>query len=420
MKDLIFISHASPDDNYKASWLASKLKILGYRVWVDVQDLRTGDSFWPEIERKIRKETVRFIMIVTNHYNEKASTPRSGVRKEIACADTIRDIERLIYPVKFDDCDYGDFPIDILELNANNFFDNWGVGLKKLLKEFDDDKIIRNEQDLNPLSLWYESQKIENSFLKREERYFSNWFRLNIPKNISLHFPKEFKNDFLNELPFTFIRYENAILTFHDGNTYEDKFLDSFDLQTEDFFQETDLRLNDQITIKEPPKKIVSLLNKALKSYYIKLGLHKYQLSGKREAYFFPYNELNKKQISLKHLGRTRKALVGNQLGVYWHYGISHKVDLLPFPHYKIYHHLFFSDLEKKLVDKRSQIIYRRSIPSDWYNRDWLDLLLACFTKLCGDEYGVIKLYEVVGRDITISPLPELYNSNIGYNEVDE
>ena len=417
---MIFISHASPDDNYKASWIASKLKVLGYKVWVDIQDLRTGDSFWPMIEMKIKKEAIRFVMIVTNKYNEKASTPRTGVRKEIACADTIKDIERFIYPIKFDDSDYGDFPIDILELNANNFFDNWGNGLKKMLNEFDEDGIIKNEKNINPLSLWFESQKIDHSFLERDERYYSNWFRLNLPEEISLHFPKSFNNELLNGLPFTFIRYENAILTFHDGNIAEDKFLDSYDLHTEDFLSEVDLKINDLITIKEPNKKIVALLNKILKSFYFKKGLLKYQLSGKREAYFFPYNDINKKQVSLKHLGRTRKALVGNQKGVYWHYGISHKADLLPFPHYKIYHHLFFSDLEKKLVDKRSQIIYRRSIPSDWYNRDWLDLLLACFTKLCGDENSFIKLYEVAGRNITTSPIPEIFNSDMGYSEGDE
>jgi len=420
MKDLIFISHSSPEDNYKASWLASKLKILGYKVWVDIHDLRTGDSFWPTIEKKIKKEAIRFVMIITNSYNEKASIPRSGVRKEISCADTVRDIARFIYPIKFDDCEYGDFPIDVLELNANNFFDNWGNGLRKMLKEFDEDGIEKNETDVNSLSLWYESQKIDSKLVKREEKYYSNLFRIFFPKEISIHFPKSFKNDFLNELTFTFIRYENAIITFHDGSTFEDKFIDSYDLPLNNLLDDLDFNLDDRLLIKEPKKKIIALLNKSLKSFYAHNGLLKYQLSGKREAYYFPYNDINKKQVSLKQLGRTRKALVGNQQGVYWHYGISHEADLLPFPHYKIYHHLFFSDLNKKLIDKDLQKIYRRSIPSDWYNRDWLDLLLACFVKLSNGENQFLKLYEVVGRDITVSNIPELFIANIGYLEVNE
>ncbi len=420
MKDLIFISHSSPDDNYMASWLASKLRLAGYKVWVDIQDLRTGDSFWPVIENKIRKEAIRFVMIVTNNYNNKATTPRTGVRKEISCADTIKDIERFVYPTKFDDCSYGDLPIDILELNANNFYDNWGNGLKKIFKDFEDDGIKKNEKDINPLSLWYESQKINNSLIKREERYYSNWFRLNLPEKISIHFPKSFENEFLGELSFTFIRYENAIIAFHDGNSFEDKFISSYELFLETFINDDELILDDVLTIKEPSKKIITLLNKTLKRFYIKKGLLKYELSGKHEAYYFPYDDINKKQVSLKHLGRTRKALVGNQQGVYWQYGLSHQASILPFPHYKIYHHLFFSDSNKKLLDKDLQKIYRRSVPSDWYNRDWLDLLLACFTKLTEENDQYIKLYEVAGGNISLDNVPEIFNSEVGYLEDNE
>ena len=420
MKDLIFISHSGPDDNYMASWLASKLKLAGYKVWVDIQDLRTGDSFWPVIEKKIKKEAIRFVMIITVNYNNKASTPRTGVRKEISCADTIKDIERFIYPIKFDDCDYGDFPIDILELNANNFFENWGNGLKKLIKEFEKDGIERNEKDINPLSLWYESQKINDSLIKRDERYYSNWFRLNLPEKIFIHFPKSFEKEFLGALPFTFIRYESAIIAFHDGNSFEDKFISSYELMVEIFLTDNELKLEDILTIKEPNKKLIALLNKSLKRLYTKKGLLKYELSGKRDAHYFPHDDMNKKQVSLKHLGRTRKSLVGNQQGVYWHYGLSHQAALLPFPHYKIYNHLFFSDINKKLLDKDLQKIYRRSIPSDWYNRDWLDLLLACFTKLSEENNQFVKLYEVTGGSITLANIPVIFNSSIGYLEGNE
>ena len=34
MKDTIFISHATPTDNIFATWLATKLELCGYKVWV--------------------------------------------------------------------------------------------------------------------------------------------------------------------------------------------------------------------------------------------------------------------------------------------------------------------------------------------------------------------------------------------------
>ena len=33
-KDIIFISHATPEDDEIAIWLASRLKNAGYNVWI--------------------------------------------------------------------------------------------------------------------------------------------------------------------------------------------------------------------------------------------------------------------------------------------------------------------------------------------------------------------------------------------------
>ena len=41
-RDWIFISHVTPKNNYQAAWLEAKLTLLGYKVWVDIKDLR-GD-----------------------------------------------------------------------------------------------------------------------------------------------------------------------------------------------------------------------------------------------------------------------------------------------------------------------------------------------------------------------------------------
>lgn len=58
-KKLLFISHAAPEDNDLSGWLASKLRLLGYEVWMDVKNLRADSSFWNEIELKMRDESIR-------------------------------------------------------------------------------------------------------------------------------------------------------------------------------------------------------------------------------------------------------------------------------------------------------------------------------------------------------------------------
>ena len=52
MKDQIFISHATPEDNEFTIWIASRLEMLGYKVWIDKKELLGGERFWPTIQIK--------------------------------------------------------------------------------------------------------------------------------------------------------------------------------------------------------------------------------------------------------------------------------------------------------------------------------------------------------------------------------
>lgn len=48
LKDIIFISHATPEDNEFAIWLASRLENAGYNVWIDKNELIGGEEFWDD------------------------------------------------------------------------------------------------------------------------------------------------------------------------------------------------------------------------------------------------------------------------------------------------------------------------------------------------------------------------------------
>lgn len=45
MRESIFISHATPEDNDFTRWLGSKLELAGYKVWHDLVRLKGGDYF---------------------------------------------------------------------------------------------------------------------------------------------------------------------------------------------------------------------------------------------------------------------------------------------------------------------------------------------------------------------------------------
>lgn len=53
-RDVVFISHATPQDNDFVKWLGARLIGLGYNVWADVFELKGGTPFWRSIEEAIR------------------------------------------------------------------------------------------------------------------------------------------------------------------------------------------------------------------------------------------------------------------------------------------------------------------------------------------------------------------------------
>lgn len=59
----VFVSHAAPEDNEFALWLSSKLAMAGYHVWVDRRRLLGGEDFWSEIDRVLREDTIKQIVV---------------------------------------------------------------------------------------------------------------------------------------------------------------------------------------------------------------------------------------------------------------------------------------------------------------------------------------------------------------------
>lgn len=112
MKDTIFISHATPTDNIFATWLATKLELCGYKVWVDLNDLAPSVDFWNTIDQTIRNDAVKFIFVMSN---ASIDPNRDGVQKELAVADKIRrQNPNFIVPVRIDNVSYNDLPVEIL------------------------------------------------------------------------------------------------------------------------------------------------------------------------------------------------------------------------------------------------------------------------------------------------------------------
>lgn len=194
-KKLIFISHAQPEDDYLAIWLASKLRLLGYNVWVDKDNLSKGDAFWHEIELKMKNESLRFIPLVSQAYIDKSQNKNTGVFLEVSLSKVIsKKIQNYVIPLKVDSCSFDDFPISILPLDTIDFSTNWGKGLKEIIEEFELQGIPKNNVTSNVLKQWFKYLKIQGEVLTRPDFYGSNWLPTSLPRTISIYrFRGEFK-----------------------------------------------------------------------------------------------------------------------------------------------------------------------------------------------------------------------------------
>ena len=116
----IFVSHATPGDNAFAVWLSSRLSMAGFDVWCDANKLLGGEDFWQEIERTLRNETAKFLIVISGNAYSSTNTLRDGIAKELALSDIVKkqiQDPHFIVPVRLDDTSFGDFSIEFVRTN---------------------------------------------------------------------------------------------------------------------------------------------------------------------------------------------------------------------------------------------------------------------------------------------------------------
>jgi TIR domain len=62
-REMLFLSHANPEDNVVTNWLALRLAAEGYAVWCDLTRLLGGEAFWDDIQSAIEERTAKFLYI---------------------------------------------------------------------------------------------------------------------------------------------------------------------------------------------------------------------------------------------------------------------------------------------------------------------------------------------------------------------
>ncbi len=412
-RPLVFISHATPEDNEFTLWLSSRLSLAGYSVWSDVTELLGGEKWWDDIDEAISKHTAKFILVIT-----QTAIKKPGVIKELELAlnaEKENNIERFIIPIIIDDTNFEGLPYDLSERNIISFQDGWGEGLSKLNKRLVKDNVLRTETIPN---LSIELERIldtkyqlvsEGSVITSNQLCIIslpeklNFYRVPIPeKDFEIYFPRA---------NFPWFSWEGHIVTFEQRDLLQIRMKHgmyvnpspSIDLSA----AVTNSPRNHTKFLKEDLfNQINNLLNQSWNNYCQNFGLKKYNLSSNKVAWFFPDHEKYGGFIRFPNIHGEikRKQVIGwsGKNDVFWHFAVEAKIQFGPNPKVLLIPHVVFTrDGINPLDDKNKMHSLRRGFCRNWWNDRWRDMLLTYLyllsegnesLKLLVSDNGVIEI----------------------------
>jgi hypothetical protein len=402
VRDMIFISHASPEDNEFARWLALQLGKEGFPVWCDQTKLLGGEPFWEEIEDAIRNKTRRFVFVQSRNSNQK-----DGPLDELAVARTVgKQVgdTHFITAMRIDDLPFAEFNIRLHKLNSVDCAPNWLAGFKQLIKRLHEDGIEKDDR-FSPDSVavwWRENFGEEEGVSEATDFYCSNRLPLiDLPPQVNiikLEQPLPGDTD-VTAAPFPISSNGRLLVSFasfrdllpffealHIGN-------DGTETVATAHFRENGLV--PAIDSRIARNHLRFLLRQGFQRFAISRGLLEYQLTGTKRFYWFPKNLVENDRISFRALDglNTWKAIVGfkslkakdGQIRLRnWHFGIEG----LPHVGFECYlsvlPHVAFSENDQLYESAKKQHACRRNQCRSWHNNDWRDRLLATLAFLSG------------------------------------
>jgi hypothetical protein len=127
---LLFISFAAADVA-AAEWLAEHLRLAGYEPWLDLQRLRGGEQWSPEITRVLREDTFRVLHLVSRHsLQDSYAVPERQRARNLGRERR----QPMLVPLMLEPLPRDERPIELEDLVPIPFHD-WGEGLERLLAE---------------------------------------------------------------------------------------------------------------------------------------------------------------------------------------------------------------------------------------------------------------------------------------------
>lgn len=433
---LIFISHATPQDNTFATWLATQLAIAGYEVWCDTTKLLGGEGWWNDIAEAIDTYAARVLFVSTLEANRKNGTLRE-LRLALG-AQQKHKIKDFLVPLKIDAFPFEAMQKPLPDLNAVRFDDNWALGLSRLLKLLEREGIPRSPlAGPTCVTEWYaRSLDRRRKPIVANERCHSNWFQITLPKHLYLYsfgLPSDTLEKRATGFKYAHRIVGSAFLTFASSAEMEDHFGPAITVpkptvvETEEFLEDGHAGVG--IAAFDAPNMVTDLIRQVWEGTLDarKLGTH--VLGSGLSARYFTAGQLTKNRAYFTAFGgrRTYRQLVGNKSkrardgtkvpDGNWHYALSCSPQLLPFPRLVLRHHVIFTDDGTTPWAKPERMHKaRRSVCKQWWNGEWRDRLFA-FTAELGSGKKKLAIGVGGGQVLTVTMLPMNFTSPMSYLE---
>jgi len=427
MRNLIFLNHATPEENPFTAWLAAKLTLAGYEVWCDFHRLRGGQDFWKEIEDTIRHKTARFVAITS-----RISQSKTGVQNELALALIVeKQIPNFVIPVRVDDLDFTQLKITVLQKNVIDFYGNWQKGLTDLLKTLSDAGIKTSDPDIAKVLPWMVPEEQLKVVLRRQKEILeTNWLSIeSIPQAISTiqlagRVVPVLQTKENSRLPW--FQHQHLLCGFASSSELRENFGNNpvttmgGQVLLSTLF-EGESKTFGKATPDDVKKMLVNLVRQAWDLKMSSLGLLPFSLANNVVVWFVPHELLLGNKASFVDVtGKTRrKNLVGRseRRKVYWHYGVSAHPNIgKPWRVELSSHVIFTQDGRTPLLSADRMHKLRRGFCRSWWN-DHFRSLLRAFLQFISAGTQTIELPAGTTSKIVLSSSTFTVESEVGLSD---
>lgn len=415
-RDLIMISHANPEDDEVAVWLATQLAIDGYQVWCDKAQFLVGEHFWATVDPIIRDHAVKVIFVLSRISNQL--TPVRGFNKELDLALQIeRQIQksnlskqiRFLLPLAVDDLPTSDYNIHFTGRDVLSFRD-WAAGFATLRRALQQDSVPRcTTIGASVVAEWWSGYRsVDEGLTTETHTLFSNQFPITaVPEHFYVHNIQYFGDsqhvDVSLDAPVAVYQNGFELYTFAAAEELRNALAPNIVLECRNkpisLAAVLDPAASHEMRAHRPH--LVALFRTAWeRALEARNDTRFYELANGRHCVYFTKpsdatalsvvvaanDETRGRRFLVRSFGRRRRPTEGDapQRIRYYHIGIDARPLLHPLCYQVNMHVLFSDDGLTPWESKRRLHRFRRTFCSDWYNDRWRDCLLGFLQQLAG------------------------------------